>query len=188
MRTLVVPVVGAWDANDSYVLVVPKRPARIEGLEPARRGQWGSPYAVEPHVSTSCLSIGRVLLCDSRHGNGVTVEDEDGTDIPAELPVFNTPGHSDPVDQGLPSATSSLRMRAQSHSSYSCFQLHVNGEASSSDFGTLTGFVTWRRVNVLAVTAFSFCRWWPWSSTEYRANGVAKSGVTFSLLNLFLTI
>ncbi len=167
MTTPVVPVVGAWDANDSYVLVVPKRPARIEGLEPARRGQWGSPYAVEPHVSTSCLSIGRVLLCDSRHGNGVTVEDEDGTDIPAEPPVFNPPGHSDPVDQGLPSATSSLRVRAQSCSSYSRFQLHVNGGTSFSNLSTLTGFATGRKLTNLAVTTFSSYRWQhgpPWST------------------------
>ena len=39
------------------------------------------------------------------HGKDVTVED--GTDVPAEPPVFNLPGHSDLVDQGLPSATSS---------------------------------------------------------------------------------
>ena len=101
------------------------------------------------------------------HGNGVTVEDEDGTDIPAELPVFNTPGHSDPVDQGLPSATSSLRVRAQSCSSYSRFQLHVNGGTSFSDLDTLTGFVMGRRMNMLSVTTFSSCRWQhgpPWST------------------------
>ena len=67
------------------------------------------------------------------HGNGVTVED--GTDIPAEQLAFNSAGQSDPVDRGLPSATSSLRVRAQSHSSYSRFQLHVNGETFSWHVG-----------------------------------------------------
>ncbi len=67
------------------------------------------------------------------HGKGVTVEDEDGTNIPAEPLAFNSAGQSDPVDRGLPSATSSLRVRARTHSSYSRFQLHVNGGTSSSD-------------------------------------------------------
>ena len=39
------------------------------------------------------------------------------------------------VDQGLPSATSSLRVRAQSHSSYSRFQLYVNGGNLLLEFG-----------------------------------------------------
>jgi hypothetical protein len=58
---------------------------------------------------------------------GIGVTAEDGTDSPAEQPAFNPPGYSDLVDQGLPSATSSLRVRAQSHSSYSRIHLHVNG-------------------------------------------------------------
>ena len=91
------------------------------------------------------------------HGKDVTVED--GTDRPAKPPVFNPPDHSDPVDQGLPSATSSLRVRAQSYSSYSRFQLHVNGGTSFSNLDTLTGFATGRKLNVLAVTTFSSCRW-----------------------------
>ena len=79
------------------------------------------------------------------HGKDVTAED--GTDRPAEPPVFNPPGLSDPVDQGLPSATSSLRVRAQSYSSYSRFQLYVNKGMPSSDLVTLTGFATAERVN-----------------------------------------
>lgn len=119
-------------------------------------------------------------------GNGVTVED--GTDIPAEPPAFNPAGHSGPVDQGLPSVTSSLRVRARTLSSYSRSYLHVNGGTSSSDLDTLTEFATGRKLNALAVTAFSFCRWWPWSSTEHRSNGVARPGVASSPLNLFLMI
>jgi hypothetical protein len=57
------------------------------------------------------------------HGKGVTVED--GTDIPAEPFAFNTAGHSGPVDQGLPSVTSSLRVRARTLTSYSRSHLHV---------------------------------------------------------------
>lgn len=87
-------------------------------------------------MSVFCLSIGRALLCDSPTREDVTIED--GTDRPAKPPVFNPPDHSDPVDQGLPSATSSLRVRAQSHSSYSRFQLHVNGGRSASDSDRLT--------------------------------------------------
>ena len=136
----------------------------IEDLEPARRGQHGSPLTMEPRVSASYLSIGRVFCVIPVHGKDVTAED--GTDRPAEPPVFNPPGLSDPVDQGLPSATSSLRVRAQSHSSYSRFQLYVNKGMSSSDLVTLTGFATGRKLNVLAVTTFSSCRWQhgpPWS-------------------------
>lgn len=39
------------------------------------------------------------------------------------------------VDQGLPSVTSSLKVRAQSRSSYSRFQLHVNGGTFSRHVG-----------------------------------------------------
>lgn len=124
-------------------------------------------------------------------GKDVTVED--GTDSPTEPPVFNPPGHSDPVDQGLPSSTSSLRVSARSYASYSRLQLHVNGATSSSylvtlDLSTLTGLDMGRRLNALAVTALSFCRWWPWSSDEHRTNGVIRPGVTSSPLNLSLTI
>lgn len=39
------------------------------------------------------------------------------------------------MDEGLPSVTSSLKVRAQSRSSYSRFQLHVNGETFSWHVG-----------------------------------------------------
>ena len=42
----------------------------------------------------------------------------------------------------LDTATSSLKVRAQSYFSYSRFQLHVNGGTSFSNLGTLTGFAT----------------------------------------------
>ena len=106
----------------------------IEDRVPARLGQYGSPLTMEPRVSASYLSIGRVFCVIPVHGKDVTAED--GTDRPAEPPVFNPPGLSDPVDQGLPSATSSLRVRAQSYSSYSRFQLHVNGGPSFSNLDT----------------------------------------------------
>ena len=97
-------------------------------------------------------------------GKDVTVED--GTDSPAEPPIF----------------------KAQPHVSYSRLHIHVNGGTSSSNLDTLTGFTTRRKLNALAATAFSFYRWWPWPSTEHRANVVARLGITFSPLNLFLTI
>lgn len=188
-----VPVLGAWDADDCYVLVVPERPARIESLEPARRVQRGSPHVMryslvcQHPVSRSVASCCVIPV----HEKEVTVED--GTDSHAEPPVFNPPGHSDPVDQGFPSATSSLRVRARSYASYSRLQLHVNGGTSSSylatsDLSALTGLDMERRLNILAGTALSFCRWWPWSSDEHRTNGVIRPGVTSSPLNLSLTI
>ena len=97
-------------------------------------------------------------------GKDVTVED--GTDSPAEPPIF----------------------KAQPHVSYSRFHLHVNGGTSFSNLDTLTGFATRRKLNAVAATAFSFYRWWPWPSTKHRANVVARPGITFSPLNLFLTI
>jgi hypothetical protein len=57
------------------------------------------------------------------HGTGATVED--GTDSPAGPPAFNPAGRSGPVDQGLLSATSSLRLRARTFTSYSRSHLHV---------------------------------------------------------------
>jgi hypothetical protein len=161
----VAPVVGAWDANGSYVLVVPERPALLRIVCLLDVGSMahllrGSLVCQRPN-----LSIGRVFCVIPVHGKDVTAED--GTDRPAEPPVFNLPGLSDPVDQGLPSATSSLRVRAQSHSSYSRFQLYVNKGMPSSDLVTLTGFATGRKLNVLAVTTFSSCRWQhgpPWST------------------------
>ncbi len=121
------------------------------------------------------------------HGNGVTVEDEDGTDIPAEPLAFNSAGQSDPVDQGLPSATSSLKVRAQSYSSYSRFQLHVNGGTSFSNLGTLTGFATGCKLNNLADHLF-FLQVATWSSVEHRSTGAARPSVASSLLDLFLMI
>ena len=97
----------------------------------------GLPLCGGPHASTSCLSIGRVLLCNSRTRKGVTVEDEDGTDIPAELLAFNSASQSDPVDRGLPSATSYLRVRAQLNVSYSHLHLHVNGGTALFKFGQI---------------------------------------------------
>lgn len=44
-------------------------------------------------------------------------------------------GRSNLVDEGLPSVTSSLKVRAQSRSSYFRFQLHVNGETFSWHVG-----------------------------------------------------
>lgn len=154
----------------------------------------------EPDRDRPCVHLIRwSLLCQrpisrsvesccviSAQGKDVTVGD--GTDSPAEPPVFNPPGLSEPVGQGLPSATSSPRIRVQSHVSYSRLHLHVNGGTSSSNLGTLTGLTTERKLIVLAVTAFSFYGWWPWPSTEHRASGVARPGITFFLLNLFLTI
>jgi len=86
-------------------------PRDTKGLEPARPGQWGSPHAwsllCQLPVSRSVESCCVIPV----HGKDVTVED--GTDIPAELPAFNPAGRSGPVDRGLPSATSSLRVRAR---------------------------------------------------------------------------
>jgi len=61
----------------------------------------------------------------------VTVEDI--TENPAEPPTFYPPDRPDPVNQGLPLTTSSLRARAELDCSYSRFQLHVNGGTSSSN-------------------------------------------------------
>ena len=79
------------------------------------------------------LSIGRVLLSDPRTGRDVTVED--GTDSPANHSPSIRHGRSNLVDEGLQSVTSSLKVRAQLRSSYSRFQLHVNGETFSWHVG-----------------------------------------------------
>jgi|CXWL01.1.fsa_nt_gi hypothetical protein len=164
----------------------PRDPRATEGLEHARRGIWGSPrawsFVCQLPVARSVESCNVVPV----RGIGVTVEDV--ADIPAKQRSFNPAGRSGPVDRGLPSATSSLKVRARTLSSYSRFQLHVNGGPSSSSLDTLTGFTTGRRLNGFAATAFSFCRWWPWSSAEHRSNGVARPAVPSSPLNLFLTI
>ena len=57
----------------------------------------------------------------------------------------------------------------------------------SRSLDALTGFAMGRRLNVLSATAFSFCRWWPWSSAEHRSNGAARPGAASSPINLFLT-
>ncbi|MEO6307014.1 MAG: hypothetical protein ABIP43_03885 [Nitrospiraceae bacterium] len=90
-------MVSAWDANDSYVVVVPERPTQIEGvlnlLDMASEThliRWGlvSQRPVSRSVESCCVIPVK--------GKDVTVED--GPDSPAEPPVFNPPGHSDPVD------------------------------------------------------------------------------------------
>jgi hypothetical protein len=70
-------------------LVIPEDPRAIENIKSVRLGQHDSTHTVEPRVSTACLSIGQVLLCDSAQGKDVTAED--GTDSPVESSVFNPP-------------------------------------------------------------------------------------------------
>jgi len=63
------------------------------------------------------------------------------------------------------------------------------GGMSSSDLAApLTEIAMGHRLNFLAIIAFSFCRWWPWSSEEHRLTGMATPVVASSPLDLFLVI
>ena len=110
----------------------------VESVAPLVRWSFVCQFPVSRSVESCCVVPVR--------RNGVTVEDV--ADIPAKQLAFNPAGSSGPVDRGLPSATSSLRVRARTVSSYSPFHLHVNEGTSSSSLGTLTGFAMGRRLNV----------------------------------------
>jgi hypothetical protein len=130
----VVPVVGAWDADDYYYgCGTGETLARlrvlslldVDSVAPLMQWSLVCQLPVSRSVKSCCVT--------PVQGKGVTVED--GTDIPAEPPAFNTAGHSGPVDQGLPSATSSLRVKARTRSSYSRSHLHVKWGSSLLGFG-----------------------------------------------------
>lgn len=61
------PVVGVWDADDHlYGCGTGETRAIPRALSMLDVDSVAPPHAVEPRVSASCLSIGQVLLCDSR--------------------------------------------------------------------------------------------------------------------------
>jgi hypothetical protein len=63
----VVPLVGAWDADDHYYGCVTGETRAIpRALSLLDVDNVAPLYGVESSVSASCLSIGQVLLCDSR--------------------------------------------------------------------------------------------------------------------------
>ena len=119
-----VPVVGAWDADDHLygcgtgeTRAIPRALSMLDVDSVAPLMQWS--LVCQLPVSRSVKSCCVIPV----YGTGVTVED--GTDSPAGPPAFNPAGRSGPVDQGLLSATSSLRLRARTFTSYSRSHLHV---------------------------------------------------------------
>ena len=129
-----VPVVGAWDADDHLygcdtgeTRAIPRALSMLNVDSVAPLMQWS--FVCQLPVSRSVKSCCVIPI----HGTGVTVED--GTDSPAGPPAFNPAGRSGPVDQGLLSPTSSLRLRARTFISYSRSHLHVKWRSILLGFG-----------------------------------------------------
>jgi hypothetical protein len=125
-KTHALLVMDDWDnTDDPCVLVIQENRVQLRIL--SQLDVDSVTHLIRWSLCVSFLLSIESCYVDPAYENDVTVEDESVN--PAEQPAFNSPSHSDPVSQGLPSATSSLMVRAQSHSSYSCLHLYVNERA-----------------------------------------------------------